>query len=357
MKKYLIFGILFLFVACKKEDKINSENNTLVNSIVEENKFDKTDFKDRAEELIYIREYIKYKLPLIIIEKYPDLAKKAQYELISRGENPTLEDAVKKTLKYHNRYNAFMSMAQYDNYSFSEIKSKMESYRVDKNTTIRNIYDEDKEVTNLRNSIVNPNNIKSDKDNTDFNTSLTLEEIAKELKKYKFSVNKFNGSLMATPEDGDCIMAVAEEKDGYRFVKYSWECENSDVVFDEEIEEPAKPKPSKSSNDALSHILNGNNDGTTGSEKDVNFFKNRKVLVKPTPEYNCNEEGKIIVKITVNKKGEVIYAKAGMKGTTNYSKCLLESCEKAALNTIYAPDDNATDNQIGSIEYNFRFSQ
>ena len=49
MKKYLIFGMLFLLVSCKKEREINfdnsSENDTLVNTTLEEKKFDKISYR------------------------------------------------------------------------------------------------------------------------------------------------------------------------------------------------------------------------------------------------------------------------------------------------------------------------
>ena len=114
MKKYLIFGMLFLLVSCKNEREINfsnsSENDTLVNTTLEEKKFDKINFNDRAEELIHIREYLKYKLPRILIEKEPDVVKKAQYELIANGENPSLLDAAVRTIAFENDYDIYMSL-------------------------------------------------------------------------------------------------------------------------------------------------------------------------------------------------------------------------------------------------------
>lgn len=129
-KNYLIFGLLFFLVACKKDlgnifDSL-TKVDTLVTYELSEEQFNKRDFKDRAEELIYIREYIEYKLPLLIIEKQPDVAKKAQYELISMGENPTLEEATKKTLIYRNEYQYFMYKILDKEYSFLEVKNMLE---------------------------------------------------------------------------------------------------------------------------------------------------------------------------------------------------------------------------------------
>lgn len=126
MKKYLVLGILLIFLACKKGIEINFENKSLVNSEIQEKNFNKTNFKDRAEELIYIREYLKYKLPLILIEKAPDIVKEAQYELIAMGENPTLYEAALRTRSYEWEYQRCMFMIMESNYSFKEVKEQLE---------------------------------------------------------------------------------------------------------------------------------------------------------------------------------------------------------------------------------------
>lgn len=80
---------------------------------------------------------------------------------------------------------------------------------------------------------------------------------------------------------------------------------------------------------------------------------NRKALSKPAPNYNCNEEGKVVVEITVDRNGHVISAKPGVKGTTNTANCLLSQAKIAALNTKWEPSNDAPDSQIGKIIYNF----
>lgn len=91
------------------------------------------------------------------------------------------------------------------------------------------------------------------------------------------------------------------------------------------------------------------NDNGTG-------LNGRKIIKKPSPEYNCNEQGKVVVEITVDKNGNVINAIAGVNGTTNKSACLLNASKIAALGTKWQPDNNAPDKQIGKIEYNFRLN-
>ncbi|WP_338408203.1 energy transducer TonB [uncultured Flavobacterium sp.] len=170
------------------------------------------------------------------------------------------------------------------------------------------------------------------------------------------------------------------------------------------------PKPSKSTTDALSSIMNGSNksgDGNvkTGGNKgkltgdpNANGYSgsggsgngtggggvsgtglgngsgygngsgsgtgngnyqlgNRKALNKPEPRYLCNEQGIVVVQIAVDRNGKVITANPGIKGTTNTAKCLLDQAKIAALNTKWQSDDSAPDTQIGKIIYNFKLTQ
>ncbi|HAH54080.1 MAG TPA: hypothetical protein DCM02_02015 [Flavobacterium sp.] len=170
------------------------------------------------------------------------------------------------------------------------------------------------------------------------------------------------------------------------------------------------PKPSKSTTDALSSILNGSNKSGDGNDKsggnkgktsgDVNAkvydggggsgtgtgggngsgtglgngsgygngsgsgtgsgnyqLGNRKALNKPAPKYLCNEQGTVVVQISVDRNGTVISANPGIKGTTNTAKCLLEQAQIAALNTRWQSDNTAPSTQIGKIIYNFKLTQ
>jgi len=96
----------------------------------------------------------------------------------------------------------------------------------------------------------------------------------------------------------------------------------------------------------------------TGNENNSGYLlgDNRKAIVKPLPEYKCNEEGKVVVQIVVDKNGDVISAIAGMRGTTNKSKCLLDACKEAALKTKWEAKENTRYKKIGSITYNFKIS-
>ncbi|MDA9339410.1 energy transducer TonB [Polaribacter sp.] len=160
-----------------------------------------------------------------------------------------------------------------------------------------------------------------------------------------------------------------------------------EVVKAESPKETPKPKPSKETQDALQSLLNGNasdgnprgegddeKEGVKGSEKgdpDANkYYGNtgngsggnynlagRKALSKPKEQPDCEEEGIVVVSITVDKTGKVIRAIAGIKGTTNTAACLLKPAKEAALRTTWNPDPKAPSKQTGTIIYKFSLSK
>ncbi len=80
----------------------------------------------------------------------------------------------------------------------------------------------------------------------------------------------------------------------------------------------------------------------------------RKAVVRPAPNNNCNEAGTIVVRVTVDRNGNVISALPGVKGSTNSSSCLQGIAKEAALRTKWEAKSSAPDSQVGSIVYNFR---
>ena len=165
-----------------------------------------------------------------------------------------------------------------------------------------------------------------------------------------------------------------------------------------------KPKVSKSADDALSSILgnkggdgndtksgnkgnangslnsngylgNGSGNGTGGGNGTGNgtgngsgigpgngggsgggsgySLGNRKALNKPQPDYTCQEQGRVAVQVTVDRNGNTISVTAGVQGTTNTAKCLLDQAKIAAQNTKWQADSNAPEKQVGKIIYTF----
>jgi protein TonB len=160
-----------------------------------------------------------------------------------------------------------------------------------------------------------------------------------------------------------------------------------EVVKKEVPKEIPKPKPSKETTDALNSLLNGNSsDGNPKGEGDdkkegvkgnqngdpnsTKYYGNegtgsggnynlagRKALSKPIEQPDCQEEGIVVVRITVDKNGKVISAVAGIKGSTNTAACLLKPAKEAALRTTWNADEKAPANQTGTIIYKFTLTK
>ncbi|MDG1022637.1 MAG: energy transducer TonB [Flavobacteriaceae bacterium] len=71
----------------------------------------------------------------------------------------------------------------------------------------------------------------------------------------------------------------------------------------------------------------------------------------------CNQEGTVVVRITVNNQGNVIAAEPGVKGSTNTHPCLMEPAKKTALLHKWYPDNNAPTQQIGFVVIQFKLGE
>ena len=154
-----------------------------------------------------------------------------------------------------------------------------------------------------------------------------------------------------------------------------------------EVSKPSPKKPSKNTLKAFDDLLKGDTSdgkptgdgdaiqqGVKGSENgdpastkyygntnksgDPNYnLAGRAALTKPKEQPNCEEEGRVVVSIEVNKKGKVVRAVSGVKGTTNTADCLLKPAREAALNTNWNADPNAPNIQKGTIIYQFSLTK
>jgi len=77
----------------------------------------------------------------------------------------------------------------------------------------------------------------------------------------------------------------------------------------------------------------------------------RILLNKTLGKIDCEEEGTVVVSISVNRKGEVIRAIPGARGTTNSAPCLFKVVKKSALATKWNEDKNAPSQQRGTMIY------
>lgn len=224
---------------------------------------------------------------------------------------------------------------------------------------------------------------------------------------------KQNVAAASAPQDE----VLASEEDDAPAVVRTVKEPIKKVPKKEEAKQPEVKKqvPSKTASDALSSILSGNNkggdgdDGVAGNKGKLGGDKNsgsyygdggsgggsgggtgsgtgtgtgpgsgsgsgggsgsgrgtgvgnyqlagRKVLTKPAPKYTCNEQGTVVVEISVDQSGKVVAAQPGARGTTNSAKCLLDQAKQAAMNTKFDSSDSAPDKQVGKIVYNFKLT-
>ena len=154
-----------------------------------------------------------------------------------------------------------------------------------------------------------------------------------------------------------------------------------------EVSKPSPKKPSKNTLKAFDDLLKGDTSdgkptgdgdaiqqGVKGSENgdpaSIKYYGNtnksgdpnynlagREALTKPKEQPNCEEEGRVVVSIEVNKKGKVVRAVSGVKGSTNTADCLLKPAREAALNTNWNADPNAPTIQKGTIIYQFSLTK
>lgn len=107
----------------------------------------------------------------------------------------------------------------------------------------------------------------------------------------------------------------------------------------------------------------GSPDGTANADKygpgggignGVSYsLDGRSALKLPKPYYPGNEEGVVVVQVTVNKSGAVTKAEAGVKGSNTADPELISAAKKAALQAKFNVDDNAPAFQTGTITYRF----
>lgn len=80
----------------------------------------------------------------------------------------------------------------------------------------------------------------------------------------------------------------------------------------------------------------------------------RSLVSKGKVKQDCNQEGRVVVKIVVDRNGKVISATPGVKGTTNRAECLLIPAKKTAFMHKWNLDSNAPNQQIGFVVVNFK---
>lgn len=111
---------------------------------------------------------------------------------------------------------------------------------------------------------------------------------------------------------------------------------------------------------------NGSKDGKGGGDRGfgtgdsgpdgVSYsLSGRKVKQLPVVEDNSKSVGKVVVKIFVNRDGEVIKAIPGQIGSTTTDKSLLEKAKEGALRTKFSARSDGQEEQSGTMTFVFKF--
>lgn len=99
---------------------------------------------------------------------------------------------------------------------------------------------------------------------------------------------------------------------------------------------------------------NARGEGSGLGDKGISYnLAGRGVQSLPVPKYDSQQEGRVVVRISVDRNGRVTQATAGVQGSTNLDQYLLRVAREAALQARFEPKPDAPEIQTGTITYNF----
>ena len=73
----------------------------------------------------------------------------------------------------------------------------------------------------------------------------------------------------------------------------------------------------------------------------------------PSPKYDYQGEGRVVVEVSVDRSGKVVQANPGIKGSTTLDEYLLKVAKEAALEARFEVKQDEPALQKGTITYNF----
>ncbi|HKI87608.1 MAG TPA: hypothetical protein VKA38_01185 [Draconibacterium sp.] len=106
---------------------------------------------------------------------------------------------------------------------------------------------------------------------------------------------------------------------------------------------------------AGSYGKGGSGSGDQGSGISYNL-SGRSAKSLPKPKYPGNDEGIVVVKVTVDKFGNVTAAEPGVRGTNIMNRQFWNEAKQAALKAKFNVDESAPAFQVGTITYRFRLN-
>ncbi len=99
--------------------------------------------------------------------------------------------------------------------------------------------------------------------------------------------------------------------------------------------------------------------GTPGAGSGTGGYglRGRSLVSQGKVQQECNQEGRVVVKIVVDRNGKVVSATPGVKGTTNNDPCLLDPARKTAFLHKWNLDSKAPSEQVGFVVVNFKLGE
>ena len=96
--------------------------------------------------------------------------------------------------------------------------------------------------------------------------------------------------------------------------------------------------------------------GGTGTNGIAYQLGGRTIAEIKKPNYDSQQQGKVVVTIRVDRNGKVISATPGAKGSTTTNAYLYSKAKEAALKTTFEANTTAPEIQVGTIIYNFKLN-
>ncbi len=105
--------------------------------------------------------------------------------------------------------------------------------------------------------------------------------------------------------------------------------------------------------DPNSNTYNGGGIGANGIAYQLG---GRTIAEIKKPNYDSQQQGKVVVTIRVDRNGKIISATPGAKGSTTTNAYLYSKAKEAALKTTFEANITAPEIQVGTIIYNFKLN-
>lgn len=94
-------------------------------------------------------------------------------------------------------------------------------------------------------------------------------------------------------------------------------------------------------------------DGQAGNGGSGFSLTGRSALAMPKPNYDSNKQGKVVVKIWVDREGNVTQVEAPAKGSTITEAGMVSMAKQAAMKAKFSASKTASESQTGTITYVF----